>query len=1061
MLFADTRLLVVLAILLGADDAPAQLSTVEHSPERVARLLASAHENGDAQGGILAFSSAKSACLSCHKIGAHGGTVGPDLSEIGKQRTPTEIIESVLWPQRQVKPEYVAHVVLTDDGRTYRGYLVQQDNQRLELRDPTKNDGSVTILLDSIDARQEAGTLMPDNLVAAMSDAQLDNLLAFLIGLGREEGVPVRQIDSVLTHTLAHLHGPALFPYDRGPLRPEDWPSRQHKVNRDRLYEFYTKQADYFQRQEQVPPLLQRYPGIDGGQLGHWGNQNEDTWIDDRWNVVQLSSVQCGIFRGNGITVPRGVCVQLGDKFDMATCFNPDTLTYDAVWTGGFLEFSDLRHGFMDGVALAGTPQPRPEGQKPIQPFEYHGFYRHGKRVVFSYRIGEKEYLDSPWVEGGEFVRTVAVHSKLDVPRQLDVDVKRSELLRLLENQPAQWPQQIETTIDLGSGSPYSVDTIGLPTTNPWNALLFCGGHAFLPDGSALVCTIQGDVWRVKEFESPSTTATWRRFASGLNHSLGIVVDDDGIFVLGRDQITRLHDLNGDGEADKYECFSKAYTTSAAGHDFICGLERDVDGNFYLASGNQGIVRISSDGQRGEVIATGLRNPAGLAVTPEGLVTVPCSEGEWTPASMICAFRPHQPKRPHFGYRGPIDDQVPKLPLVYLPRGLDNSSGGQTTVTSDRWGPLRGSMLHFSIGTGTHFLLLRDEVAGQLQGAVVPLPGEFRSGAHRGRFSPSDGQLYVTGMQGWACYATDDGCFQRVRYDDEPVQMPVAFHVHQNGVTIEFSSTLDKHVVKPARNHFAQCWNYRYGPGYGSPEFSTKHAGTLGHDSLEVKSAHVLEDGRTMFLEIPELQPVNQLHLRVQVAATAEGGGEPGDFRDLFLTVHKLDPEFTRFPGYVPLCKTINAHPIFADLQLAAKTIPNPYGQPITPARKIAIATGTNLSFATRSFRVQPGEAIHFTLRNPDVVPHNWAVVKPGTLERVGQLANQLISDPEAAVRQYIPLTDDVLAYTDVVLPSDQFTIFFRAPTTPGRYPYLCTFPGHWLVMNGEMIVEEVTADRR
>jgi azurin len=39
-------------------------------------------------------------------------------------------------------------------------------------------------------------------------------------------------------------------------------------------------------------------------------------------------------------------------------------------------------------------------------------------------------------------------------------------------------------------------------------------------------------------------------------------------------------------------------------------------------------------------------------------------------------------------------------------------------------------------------------------------------------------------------------------------------------------------------------------------------------------------------------------------------------------------------------------------------------------------------------------------------------------------------------------------------VPQEQFAISFRAPTAPGRYPYLCTFPGHWMVMNGEMIVE-------
>ena len=103
---------------------------------------------------------------------------------------------------------------------------------------------------------------------------------------------------------------------------------------------------------------------------------------------------------------------------------------------------------------------------------------------------------------------------------------------------------------------------------------------------------------------------------------------------------------------------------------------------------------------------------------------------------------------------------------------------------------------------------------------------------------------------------------------------------------------------------------------------------------------------------------------------------------------------------------------------------------------------------------MKAGEQIEFKLSNPDVVPHNWALLKPGTLERVGRLANKLISDPEAAIRHYIPKTDDVLAYTNVVLPKDEFIIYFNAPKQPGRYPYLCTFPGHWLVMNGEMIVE-------
>jgi azurin len=103
---------------------------------------------------------------------------------------------------------------------------------------------------------------------------------------------------------------------------------------------------------------------------------------------------------------------------------------------------------------------------------------------------------------------------------------------------------------------------------------------------------------------------------------------------------------------------------------------------------------------------------------------------------------------------------------------------------------------------------------------------------------------------------------------------------------------------------------------------------------------------------------------------------------------------------------------------------------------------------------VKAGERVQLTFSNPDTVPHNWVLVRPNSLPQVGDLANKLIADPEAVLHQYVPKSDDVLVYTDIVPPQQSFTIWFNAPREKGRYPYLCTFPGHWMVMNGEMIVE-------
>ncbi len=1006
----------------------------EYDAALVKLYAAEAKSFGDARHGALVFQNPKFACVSCHKIGKNGGSIGPDLTKVGLCLPLEQIVEEVMWPQRKVKDEFKVHALVMRDGKLHQGYKEREDAKEIVLRDPAAAKSMLFAKAD-IEERREGGSLMPDGLADAMTPQQRRDLFRFLMELGKSEH------PADLT---SHAHAVASFAIERTPLDPKRWPNWQHPVNRDRLYDFYARAADHFRTKPATPALLPPFPGMDGGKFGHWGNQNEKTWADNRWNHAELGSVMCGIFHGNGVTTPRGVCVSLGE---LAVCFDPDTLSYTALWQaptakgeGSYVRFSDVRHGFLHGLLMNGTPQPLPPDaavKKPAGSFQYHGFYRHGSRVLFSYSFNGVKMLDVPQVENGKFVRVVA-------------PVEQHPLAKLTRGGAVQWPQVLETRGVVGSGAPYALDTIAPPFDNPWQAPLFFGDHDFLPDGDAILCTMQGDVWRVAGLDDKLERVRWRRIASGLHQALGLVVSDGQIYVLGRDQITRLLDLNGDGEIDFHECFSNAHETSTGGHDYVCGLQRDREGRFYTASSKQGVVRISADGKKAEVLATGLRNPNGLGLYPDGAVTVPTSEGDWVPASMIGLVKPSTSgsQRPYFGYGGPKNDRAPDLPLVYLPRGLDKSSGGQVYVTSDRWGPLKDRMIHFSHGAGAHFLLLRDEVDGQPQGAIVPLPGEFHSGAQRGRFNPKDGQLYVTGMGGWGTYTVADGCFQRVRYTGASGagQFPSDFHVHENGIRVSFTEAVDSAIATDVKNHFAQAWNYRYSAAYGSPEFSPRHPGTPGHDHWPIAGVHVLPGGRSLFVELPDLQPVNQLHLRLRVNG--------GSAHDLFLTLHKLDAPFTKLPNYKAVTRPLAAHPILADLLATAKPPLNPWRSALPGARSVAIQADKNLTFVQKSLTVRAGEVIKLTFSNPDAVPHNWVLVKPGALERVGTLANRLIAEPDAALRQYVPKSDDVIAYTDVAAPQGSNTIYFRVPAQKGRFPYLCTFPGHWMVMNGEMIVE-------
>src|SRR5213075_2605086 len=110
-------------------------------------------------------------------------------------------------------------------------------------------------------------------------------------------------------------------------------------------------------------------------------------------------------------------------------------------------------------------------------------------------------------------------------------------------------------------------------------------------------CTIHGDVWRVTGIDGSLRQLKWKRFATGLFQPLGLKVRGGEVFVLGRDQITRLHDENGDGEADFYECFFGQIATSTGGHDFVTCLEYDDVGNFYYVD-PRGLHRVAADGQR-------------------------------------------------------------------------------------------------------------------------------------------------------------------------------------------------------------------------------------------------------------------------------------------------------------------------------------------------------------------------------------------------------------------------------------------------------------------------------
>ena len=102
---------------------------------------------------------------------------------------------------------------------------------------------------------------------------------------------------------------------------------------------------------------------------------------------------------------------------------------------------------------------------------------------------------------------------------------------------------------------------------------------------------------------------------------------------------------------------------------------------------------------------------------------------------------------------------------------------------------------------------------------------------------------------------------------------------------------------------------------------------------------------------------------------------------------------------------------------------------------------------------VQAGKPVEFLFENTDTMPHNFVIIQPGSLQEIGDLAEKTGRSPGAAGRHYVPDSAKVLLKSQLIQPRQSQRLSYTAPTKPGVYPYVCTYPGHWQRMHGALYV--------
>ncbi len=454
------------------------------------------------------------------------------------------------------------------------------------------------------------------------------------------------------------------------------------------------------------------------------------------------------------------------------------------------------------------------------------------------------------------------------------------DLAQLCRGGPPRWGEPLRTRAIAGvQAGALAVDTLSVPKENPWKSWLRFGGLDFLSADRALLGSVSGDVWLVSGLRDAGGELSWKRFATGLYQPLGIKVVRGQVYVLGRDQITRLRDLNGDDEADHYENFNNGVMVAENFHAFTLNLETDSRGNFYFAHGapwppvvktpHQGILfQLSPDGRTLRPFADGLRGPNGMAIGSDDQIVYTDNEGHWLPTCSLQlaregAFHGFLPTA-HLRQERPADFEQP---ICWIPHAVDNSPGSPVWIRSSRWGPLDGKMLLTSYGKANLSLVLTENVGGVLQGGTIRLPMRFPSGLIRARLSPHDEHLYVCGLSVWQTAGVEPGGFHRVRYTARPLHLPVALSVKPNGIELTFSDPLAPEESSDPQNFSIEQWNYRWIDRYGSPPYSVKNPETEGRDPVPVEAARLAADGRTVFLQTPPLQPVMQMKVSWNIRA--------------------------------------------------------------------------------------------------------------------------------------------------------------------------------------------------
>ncbi|HPI10214.1 MAG TPA: plastocyanin/azurin family copper-binding protein [Catalimonadaceae bacterium] len=655
-------------------------------------------------------------------------------------------------------------------------------------------------------------------------------------------------------------------------------------------------------------------------------------------------------------------------------------------------------------------------------------------------------------------------------------------------------------------GDFYKLITIGLPT----DVILEGGGICTLPNGKLAVSTRRGEIWIVNspygldgEFKP-----TFKRFARGLHEILGLKFRDGSFYVAQRGELTKITDTNGDGTADSYESITRLPTVGHY-HEYSFGPVFDADGNMVVslnvafgdvdwynaksfAPWRGWIIKVQPDGK---IIpwAAGVRSPCGIGIGPEGKVFYTENQGDWVgsgyltvvekgdfvanPASLNWSDLPESPvkarptdirnfEKPMFEVKKEIPSL--RLPSIWLPHGVLGVSTSDFLLDSvrGRFGPFDGQYFVGDQGQSKIDRVFLEKVKGVYQGCAFGFRDGFASGVLRQTWG-KDGSMFVAQTnRGWASSGSSPFAFQRVIWTGKtPFEMKEVSAM-PDGFEIRFTLPVDSVTASDPASYAGSSFTYLYHQAYGSPVVregkNPVRAVWLSPDKMRVRL--VMDSLRQYFIHEIKAEGVLSaegyqiLHPVAYYTLNEIPDGPKLDLKNtmgLVLATKKtlVKPVVTEKVNPAPKAGKstgIAAFKVPAALKHVARM---PSSWSTGPDKTLTLGTTPGMRYDQTLLEVRPGQKVRLIFNNYDDMQHNIVIVKPGSMDKVGEAAARLgIAGNKL---NYVPDMDQVLFHSAIIQPTSNESIYFEVPSFEGDYGFVCTMPGHYMVMRGILRVRK------